>query len=214
MAQNPQEVSAEHHKKWHQATEGFTIVSEICNAGIVIGIVALFYPSIMMIGAFAFLSHYMDALIYVFKALIRATKALGRHCFKIKFEEDVEQHSTTQTTLDLIALLFFIGTIVLLTAVANPLAPTIAWILAWVGLGLVGYSDYYLSKVHAKENLDTSYQVLLECIKNYKNNPTDDSNKDPLSTAELTSRSKIMNKISSMNAPKHLILPFAYPSYL
>ena len=31
---------------------------------------------------------------------------------------------------------------------------------------------------------------------------------------KLTSRSKIMNKIPSMNDPMHLILSFAYPSYL
>lgn len=159
----------ENHRSWHTATHRFSIFSEACNSGIVIHIIDMFHHSIMLVayGAFAFFAHYADAAIYIFKSLIRATKALGRHCFDIEFEEDVKKHAHIQTTLDLIAMLFFISTIVLLTAVSTSIAPTIAWISALIGLTIVGYSDYYLTQKDSKENLDSSLQELLELTKQF-----------------------------------------------
>lgn len=150
--------------KWKKATEFFALSSEFCNIGIVIGVINLFYPQIMIMwyGTFGFLAHYMDAFIYVFKSLIRATKALGRNIFKIEFEEDVKEYSNIQTILDLIALTLFIATIVLLTAVGSPIAVTVAWCIAWIGLGLVGYSDYYLPKVDQKQKLEEAKDELVK----------------------------------------------------
>lgn len=162
MSSTPNEI-IEHHRPWHKATHTFAVLSEACNSGIVIDIINMFYHSIMIVaaGMFGFLAHYADAGIYVFKSLIRATKAIGRYFFDIKFEEDVEQYHL-QTILDLISMLFFIATIVLFTAVSSPIASTIGWILALIGLSIVGYSDYYLPKTETKKNLDDALSYLLE----------------------------------------------------
>ena len=171
MSATPNELSQSNDHYWHNLTGFFSISSEVCNIGIVIGIVNLFFPEIMTIayGVFGFLAHYMDAAIYLFKSLIRATKALGRHVFKIKFEEDVDKHTNTQTALDLLALALFITTIILLTAVSNPIAATVAWVIAWVGLGIVGYSDYYLPKKKLQQNLSKIKLALVSLVETLLN---------------------------------------------
>ncbi len=174
----------EHHKQLHKANEMFSVLSEASNSGIVINIIDMFQHSIMLIagGAFAFFAHYADAFIYVFKACIRLTKAIGRTFFGIKFEEDVEKHNLTQTLMDILALLFFVATIVLLLAITISIAPTLAWISAFIGLTIVGYSDYYLTKVDAKENLDKELEQLICMTQQYLNEPKNSEKSQELET--------------------------------
>lgn len=168
MSSTPYEIDCNipNPKPWWKTIEIFSVLSEFCNIGIVIGIVNLFYTPIRFIafGAFALIEHYMEAFIYIFKALIRTTKILGRILFNIQFEEDVLQHNKLQTTLDLIALSLFIATVVLLTAVTSIYATTIAWVVSFIGLIVIDYSDYYLTKLASRETLKNNVLKLLTMI--------------------------------------------------
>lgn len=158
---------------WHAATHYFSVLSEACNAGILIDVVHAFEPDITTVfyGILGIFAHYADIGIYVFKVLIRLTKALGRHFFDIQFDDDVKQHSILQTTLDIITMIFFITTIVLLMAISGPIAPTLAWISALIGLCIIGYSDYYLTQKDCKKNLDEALNVLVTLTKDCLNKP-------------------------------------------
>jgi hypothetical protein len=171
MSSTPQE-----HAQWRSSITIFSALSEFCNAGIVIHIIDMFYHSIMLVaaGTFAFFAHYADVGIYIFKSLSRLTKLLGRSLLGIEFEEDIKKHSLLHCLLDFLALLFFITTIVLLFAVSSPIAGTLAWISALIGLSIVGYTDYYITQKDSKEQLDDALSELLNCLKSKKLDNIDD----------------------------------------
>lgn len=82
----------------------------------------------------------------------------------------LKKQNSLQTLLDLLALLFFSATIVLLITASLPIAITIGWVTAFIGMVIVGYSDYYLPTLSATTKLDQELRTLLKLIGEAQNN--------------------------------------------
>ncbi len=89
---------------------------------------------------------------------------------KLKQITTLKKQNTLQTVLDLLALLFFSATIVLLITTSLPIAITIGWVTAFIGMVIVGYSDYYLPTLNAGTKLEQELGTLLKLIGEKKNN--------------------------------------------
>jgi len=95
---------------------------------------------------------------------------------KLKQITTLKKQNTLQTVLDLLALLFFSATIVLLITTSLPIAITIGWVTAFIGMVIVGYCDYYLPTLNARTKLDQELVTLLELIRKPENNQSHEVN--------------------------------------
>ena len=146
-----------HSNTWSRMITGFSIFAEVANIGIVLEIVARWLPTFAVLassGPIAYLMLIADPLIYCFRASIRLARLIGRHVFHIAFEE--EKHATKkelkqQTIGDIASLVFFsLAITFFLGVVAPPVGITLAWVMGLMGLGVVGYFDYFLPEKRAK----------------------------------------------------------------
>jgi hypothetical protein len=137
---------------WDRAVHIFSILSEAANIGIVIEIIAKWWPALLTLGQ-GFLSlipFYSDPIIYFFKSLIRLTKLVGRTLFGITFADEKNGGHPWQTLGDILSLSFFSLSVPMFlgAVVSGPVGITIGWSLALCGLCVVGFFDYrYQAKV-------------------------------------------------------------------
>lgn len=89
---------------------------------------------------------------------------------RLKQITTLKKQNTLQTVLDLLALLFFSATIVLLITAFLPIAITLGWVTAFIGMVIVGYSDYYLPTLNAGTKLDQELGALLKLMRETQNN--------------------------------------------
>lgn len=151
---------------WDRALTIFGILSEAANIGIVIEVVAKWWPPLLTIGMgiFSQIVFFSDPTIYFFKALNRLTRLIGRKFFNIEFAEEKNGLHPWQTAADILTLTlyslaipFFIG-----AAATGPIGVTIGWSLGLCGLFVVGVVDYRFQKIKAEEEYSKALAVFLE----------------------------------------------------
>ncbi|OGO92673.1 MAG: hypothetical protein A3F10_00505 [Coxiella sp. RIFCSPHIGHO2_12_FULL_42_15] len=138
---------------WDQTEGALGFFSEASNVGIIIQMAGRWIPPLLTAfsGLFSTIAAISDPLIYFFKALIRALRIIGRHCFNVKFEAEKNGTHPWQTYGDIFSLVMFSLSIPLFLGIAGPVGVTLAWIFGLSGLSVVGYFDYSHQERLAKQ---------------------------------------------------------------
>lgn len=151
---------------WNRLPEIFAGCSEVSNLGIVINIVGKWAPAILTVGGgfLGGIAHFADVLIYVFKALIRITKLIGRLAFQIQFDNEDLHQQKQKILCDLLSLASFSLAILAFAAViaSGPVGITLGWCFGLLGLAVVGHADYFLPKKQLEQELEELYQAQIQ----------------------------------------------------
>jgi hypothetical protein len=144
---------------WQRAVDWLSIGSEASNIGIVFVVLTNLIPPLLAVGKefISTISFLTDPAIYCFKALIRVVRLIGREGFGFVFEEELHGKHEWQTLGDATTLALFSLAIPLFLGViiSGPVGITTAWAVALIGLGIVGFFDYYHPAKLAEEHLQT-----------------------------------------------------------
>lgn len=143
---------------WDTTLLIFGFLSEAANIGIVIEIVAKWWPALLTLGhgLFSYIVFYSDPIIYFFKALYRVTRITGRKYFNISFEEEKNGVHPWQTAGDILSLSLYVLAIPFFfgAVISGPIGITVGWSIAFCGLSVVAFFDYRYQTITAKQQYE------------------------------------------------------------
>lgn len=188
---------------WDKALYVSAILSEVANIGIVIEVIAKWWPALLTIGLgiFSHIVYYSDPIIYCFKSLNRLTRIVGRTFFDITFDEEKNGEHPWQTAGDILSLSFYILAIPFFfgSILSGPIGITIGWSFALCGLCVVGFFDYRYQKVKAQEQYEKTAAYFL-VLQNSCNDASSPELKAQLITSEREKNNRYEEYQSKRNS--------------
>ncbi|HVY53402.1 MAG TPA: hypothetical protein VHA13_02665, partial [Gammaproteobacteria bacterium] len=142
---------------WQKTANYLNKAADWCNIGIGIHIVSNWTSQLAYLaaGSLYFITVIADPLIYIFRALARFERIIGRHFFGVKFKEEEFGIHPRQTIGDVLSFALFICAAAIFIAFGAgaamaSFAPTLGWALGILGLSIVVYFDYHHAYHNAK----------------------------------------------------------------
>jgi hypothetical protein len=142
-------------KTLNKITDMLDNLSDASNIGIVLHMIASWWPLILRLPMFAFIVYIADPLIYIFKIIIRVVRAAARKMGLTAAEEEYGVHKN-QTAGDIVALALFALVITLFFLGLGPVGEMLGWCVALAGLAVVFYFDFYHRTEFAKAEYEKS----------------------------------------------------------
>lgn len=142
---------------WQKSSDYSEGLANGANVGIVLQMISRFWMGLLTIagGIFAGIIFFTDPLIYLFKAINRLCRLVGRSLGVKNLQDESLGSHPLQTYADIACLILFGLTIGLFFL--GPVGITLAWITGLIGLVIVGKFDY----VHQESLAEKNYNDLL-----------------------------------------------------